>query len=166
MAPHVVIMGVSGSGKTTLGQLLAPATGLEYKDGDDLHPGGNIQKMAAGIPLTDEDRLPWLEDVGHWLTAQQAGGIVSCSALKRSYRDVIRSRCPKAVFLHVHGPFELLVARMSARTGHFMPDSLLKSQFATLEDLGPEEVGTVLNATEPPQDLVETALGWLNVQST
>lgn len=161
MRSHIVIMGVSGSGKTTLGSLLAPELGLPYMDGDDLHPQANIEKMSVGIPLTDIDRAPWLAEVGRWLAEHPDGGIIGCSALKRIYRDQIRSHCPKAVFLHVHGSFDLLMMRMSNRTGHFMPASLLKSQFDTLQPLEADEVGIVLDVALPPQELAQAASDWL-----
>ena len=121
MPQHVVIMGVSGSGKTTVGELLSPLLGLVYRDGDDMHPQANIDKMSSGIPLSDDDRWPWLESIGRWLDSHQEGAMIGCSALKRTYRDLIRSHCPTAVFLHVHGDFDLLLERMALRKGHFMP---------------------------------------------
>ncbi|MDO5077006.1 gluconokinase [Corynebacterium sp.] len=159
---HIVVMGVSGCGKTSVGRLLAPLLELEYRDGDDMHPRTNIEKMAAGIPLTDEDRWPWLRDIGTWLAAQPEGAVVGCSALRRSYRDLIRSLCPGVAFIHLHGDFDLLLERMNAREGHFMPASLLQSQFDTLEPLGPDERGVVLDVVDSPEALAQQAFRWLS----
>src|SRR4051794_10885511 len=131
-APSVVVMGVSGSGKSTVGAALAQRLGVPFEDGDDLHPAANIAKMSAGVPLDDEDRYPWLEAIGEWLAAHQAGGgVVSSSALKRKYRDQLRRHVPGLEFLHLHGSREVIAARQATRAGHFMPASLLASQFAT-----------------------------------
>lgn len=154
-------MGVSGCGKTSVGRLLAPLLELEYRDGDDMHPRTNIEKMAAGIPLTDEDRWPWLRDIGTWLAAQRDGAVVGCSALRRSYRNLIRSLCPGVTFIHLHGDFDLLRERMNAREGHFMPASLLQSQFDTLEPLGPDERGVMLDVVDSPEALAQQAASWL-----
>lgn len=160
-APRIVVMGVSGSGKSTVGALMGHEMKLPYVDGDDLHPESNIKKMAEGIPLTDEDRWPWLEDVGAWLAEQKDGGIIGCSALKRSYRDQIRSAAPDAIFVHVHGPRELLQDRMETRPGHFMPPSLLESQIDTLEPLTYDEVGAVFDVTFPVDRIVADAQEWI-----
>lgn len=158
---HVVIMGVSASGKSTIGKALAPLVGLEYRDGDDMHPASNIAKMEAGTPLDDDDRWPWLESIGKWLAAHPEGAMVGCSALKRSYRDLIRSLCPDAVFLHVHGDFDVLYDRMSHRPGHFMPPKLLRSQFDTLELLADDEPGQLFDVTDPPEVIAQAAAQWL-----
>lgn len=158
---HIVVMGVSGSGKTTVGDLLGQHLGLPYRDGDDLHPQSNIDKMSAGEPLTDEDRWPWLHLVGQWLADHPGGGIIGCSALKRSYRDMIRESAPNLAFVHVHGTPELLHERMQHRPGHFMPADLLKSQFETLEELAPDETGEVFDIAEPPARVVDRVLTWL-----
>lgn len=158
---HVVVMGVSGSGKTTTGELLGELLDLPYADGDDLHPRSNIDKMEAGQPLNDEDRWPWLELIGRWLSEHPDGGIIGCSALKRSYRDLIREFAPEVRFIHVHGSREVLWERMSHREGHFMPPELLDSQFATLEKLGPEEPGAVFDVSLPPAEIVRRAAAWL-----
>lgn len=160
-APRVVIMGVSGSGKTTVGELVGAQLGLPYRDGDDLHPQANIEKMARGKALDDADRWPWLELVGGWLEATPSGGIIGCSALKRSYRDLIRRIAPGTVFVHVHGTPELLAERMGKRTGHFMPTSLLRSQLDTLEPLGPDEDGVVVDVAQPPAAVAEEAAAWI-----
>ncbi len=161
MQQYVVVMGVSGSGKTTVGELLPPLVGIVYRDGDDLHPKANIDKMSAGIPLTDDDRWPWLESIGRWLAEHPEGAMIGCSSLKRSYRDLIRSHCPDAVFLHVHGDFDLLLERMSSRKGHFMPASLLQSQFDTLEPLEADEAGRVFDVHDPPEEIARQAALWL-----
>ena len=139
MTHRIVIMGVSGCGKSTVGVALAEAIGISYRDGDDLHPAANVEKMRAGVPLTDADRLPWLDRVAEVL-CHEAPVIVGCSALRRVYRDRIRAGAGGTVrFVHLAGSRELIAARMAARTGHYMPTSLLDSQFATLEPPGPEE---------------------------
>jgi len=139
MTHRIVIMGVSGCGKSTVGVALAEAIGISYRDGDDLHPAANVEKMRAGVPLTDADRLPWLDRVAEVLRGE-APVIVGCSALRRVYRDRIRAGAGGTVrFVHLVGSRDLIAARMAARTGHYMPTSLLDSQFATLEPPGPEE---------------------------
>lgn len=162
MTHHIVVMGVSGSGKTTIGNLLSEKLDLPYRDGDDLHPQANIDKMAAGTPLTDEDRWPWLELVGQWLTDHPDGGVIGCSSLKRSYRDLIREAAPEVKFVHVHGTRAVLDKRMSRRPGHFMPTSLLDSQLETLEELGPDEPGKVFDIADRAEVLAEKVVDWLN----
>jgi gluconokinase len=143
MSLRVVIMGVAGCGKSSVGEGLALRLGIPYRDGDDLHPVENVEKMRAGIPLTDADRWPWLDRVAGVL-ATEAPVIVGCSALKRAYRDRIRAGADGPVqFVHLTGSREVILARMAARKGHYMPTSLLDSQFATLEAPGPEEALTV-----------------------
>lgn len=137
-------MGVSGSGKSTVGEYLAAELGVPFADADDLHPAANVAKMAAGHPLTDEDREPWLGLVGAELAAARGTGLVmACSALTRRYRDLIRAEAPETVFAYLHGSRELLAERMGARQGHFMPTTLLDSQLATLEEPGDDEGVTV-----------------------
>jgi gluconokinase len=136
---RVVIMGVSGCGKSSVGEGLAERLGIPYRDGDDLHPPANVEKMRAGVPLTDEDRLPWLDRVAEVL-ATEAPVIVGCSALRRAYRDRLRAGAGGSVqFIHLTGSRNLIAGRMAARTGHYMPPSLLDSQFAALEAPGPDE---------------------------
>lgn len=153
---QVVVMGVSGSGKSTVGEQLAARLGVPFVDGDALHPPANVAKMASGIPLTDDDRIPWLREVGRVLEDTAPGGVVvACSALKRAYRDLIRSEAPGAVFAELDGSRELLATRMAARPGHFMPVSLLDSQLATLQPLQDDERGMRLDVARPPQELVD-----------
>lgn len=149
-------MGVSAAGKSTVGRALAQALGVPFADADDLHSDANRAKMAAGTPLTDDDRWPWLDAVGDRLQAARATGLVmACSALRRAYRDRIRSVAPDVVFVHLHGTRELLAARIAARTDHFMPSTLLESQLATLEPLEPDEAGLVMDVGMPVADLVD-----------
>jgi len=140
--PAIVVMGVSGSGKTTIGRALALAHGLDFVDGDDLHPAANVAKMHAGTPLDDIDRAPWLDAVGATLAdrvAHPAGIVVACSALKRTYRDRLRVASGGCRFLYLALPRETAVLRVGHRPGHFMPASLVANQFATLEVPGPDE---------------------------
>lgn len=151
LQPVLVIMGVSGSGKSTIAEALAAQLGWDFAEGDALHPESNVEKMAAGIPLDDADRWPWLEKVASWIRAHtDAGrpGIITCSALKRVYRDVLRG--PDVVFVHLRGDAELIGERITHRTGHFMPSTLLASQLATLEPLGDDERHIVVDAGRGP----------------
>jgi gluconokinase len=157
-AAHVVVMGVSGSGKSTVGSALAQRLRVAYVDADTLHPAANIAKMAAGEPLDDGDRYPWLAKVGDWLAAQHDGGVVSCSALKRKYRDQLRARCPSTEFLHVDGSPELIGRRLAARSGHFMPPSLLASQLDALEALGADERGCTVDVGQDVAAIVDAYL--------
>ncbi len=156
-SPVLVVMGVTGTGKTTVAELLVERLGWELREGDALHPAANIAKMSAGVPLTDEDRWPWLDRIGAWideLTAGDTPGIVTCSAIKRSYRD--RLRRPNVTFVHIAGDRATLAARLASRRDHFMPASLLDSQLATLEVPGPDEnVITVDLADSPAREVAE-----------
>ena len=158
---HVIAMGVSGSGKSTVGQLLADELGGKFIDGDDLHPAANVEKMAAGIPLDDADREPWLREIGARMGAARGTLVIGSSALRRKYRDLIRAAAPDTVFVHLDGSRELLAERMATRPGHFMPPSLLDSQLATLEPLDPDEDGKVFNIAETPEDIAREAADWL-----
>lgn len=156
-------MGVSGTGKTTVAGQLAEHFGWEFIEGDSLHPPANIEKMSAGTPLDDEDRRPWLESLGRLLAFHHDDGlssVLTCSALKRAYRDVLRSGVPDdtVFFVHLAAPSEVLRERMEARE-HFMPPSLLQSQFDTLEPLGPDELGVVVDVSQPVADVVVEAIG-------
>ncbi|MBP1234045.1 beta-N-acetylhexosaminidase [Arthrobacter sp. PvP102] len=156
---RIIVMGVSGCGKTTIGDLVARELGVPFLDGDSLHPVENVAKMAAGMPLTDEDRWPWLATVGAELAEAGDGGLVlACSALRRSYRDAIRQQAPDTVFLHLHGSKEVLRARTEGRTGHFMPPALLDSQLATLEPLDADEAGIVVDIAAPVDQVVAEAM--------
>ena len=159
-------MGVSGSGKTTIAGRLAAHLLYVFADGDDFHPPQNVAKMARGEPLTDADREPWLQTLGQWIAKHHRGGlstVLACSALKRRYRDTLRSAVPPrhAVFIHLDAPRALLLERMQHRTGHYMPPALLDSQLATLEPLAPDEHGIVLDAAATADTLVEQTLASL-----
>ncbi|MFE9094738.1 gluconokinase [Streptomyces sp. NPDC007264] len=158
--PHVVVvMGVAGTGKTTIGPLLAARLGVPYAEGDDFHPPANVAKMAAGTPLGDEDRRPWLDAIGAWAHGRAGlGGVVSCSALKRSYRDRLRAAAPDLVFVHLAGDRPLIEDRMAHRRGHFMPTALLDSQFATLQPLERDEAGVVVDVSGTPEEIASRAL--------
>ena len=154
-APVLVVMGVSGSGKSTVGAALAQRLGVPFEDADDLHPPANIAKMSAGEALDDDDRYPWLEAIGAWLAAHPDGGVMSCSALKRRYRDQLRRHTDAVEFLHLEGSHEVIAARQASRPGHFMPASLLASQFATLEPLGADEAGVVIDVDQSVDAIVQ-----------
>lgn len=147
----VVLMGVAGSGKSTVGALVASQLGWPFQEGDLLHPPGNVAKMAAGQPLNDEDRWPWLARIREWITAH-SDGVITCSALKRSYRDVLRD--PHVVFVHLTGTRDQLLGRLSARPGHFMPAALLDSQLADLEPPGPDESAFAVDICSTPTEQV------------
>jgi gluconokinase len=150
----IVIMGVSGCGKTSVGEGLSARLGIPYRDGDDLHPPANVEKMRAGIPLTDDDRWPWLDRVAAVL-AKDAPVIIGCSALRRAYRDRLRAGAGGPVhFIYLAGSRDLIASRLSARTGHFMPPSLLDSQFALLEPPGPDEA-QMMNIDQPLPTLID-----------
>lgn len=153
----VVVMGVASAGKTRVAKLIEKRAGWRRIEGDDLHPEANREKMSAGTPLTDEDRWPWLDAIGSELAKAAAEGaslVVTCSALKRGYRDRLRSHCPELRFLHLHGPKTLLQQRMSGRKGHFMPASLLPSQLATLEMPGKDETDVIHGDIRRPVDRI------------
>lgn len=149
MKPVLVVMGVCGAGKSTVGAALAQQLGATFVDSDSLHPPANVAKMAAGTPLTDEDRWPWLERVGSQLASEHTEGIVvACSALKRAYRDAIRAQAPSAMFVQLDVALPLLQSRLAQRPGHFMPPSLLNSQLETLEPLQADETGLTVSTGE------------------
>lgn len=160
-APLIVVMGVSGCGKSTVGALIANRLAIPFVDADSLHPLANIEKMAAGTPLTDDDRRPWLARVGEVLADAGRTGdgvVVACSALRRSYRDAISAVEPRVLFVHLSGTKEVLASRLQGRSGHFMPGSLLDSQLATLEPLQPDERGVVIDIDAPVADIVASAV--------
>jgi gluconokinase len=153
--PALVVMGVSGSGKSTVGAALAQRLRVPFADADDFHPAANVAKMTAGHALDDEDRRPWLEAIGEWLSEHRDGAVVSCSALKRAYRDQLRGHLPTIRFVHLDGSREVIARRQASRPGHFMPASLLDSQFATLEPLEPDEEGVVIDVDQSVDDIVQ-----------
>ncbi|MCQ4041779.1 gluconokinase [Streptantibioticus rubrisoli] len=162
MSHLVVVMGVSGSGKSTVGGLLAERLAVPYAEADDFHPPANIAKMSAGHPLDDADRAPWLDAIAAWITERGGkGGVISCSALKRRYRDRLRAAAPDLFFIHLDGPEELIAARLAARMEHFMPAGLLRSQLEALEPLEPDEAGAVIPIEGGPAQIAEQALAAL-----
>ncbi len=162
----IVVMGVAGTGKTTIGPLVAAELGVPYAEGDDFHPPANIAKMSAGVPLDDADRGPWLDAIGAWAHGRAGrGGVVSSSALKRSYRDRLRAAAPGAVFLHLTGDRALIEARMAERKGHFMPTALLDSQFDTLEPLGDDEAGVAVDVSGTPREIAARAVAALRART-
>lgn len=168
-APTVVVMGVSGCGKSTIGIGLAKALGIDYLEGDDLHSPENVARMRAGIALTDEQRRGWLEALSDHLArahAQSRGLVVSCSALKRSYRDILRRGAPQLRLVYLHGDRALLAERTASRKGHYMPASLLDSQLATLEPPGDDEHVLACDLALEPQVIVQRAAAWLGGPET
>lgn len=163
---HLVVMGVAGSGKSTVAQALHRRLGWPLAEGDDFHPPENIAKMSSGQPLTDDDRWPWLDLIVAWTADEDAQGkstIVTCSALRRIYRERLSAAPGRTLFLHLTGTQELLGERMSARTDHFMPPTLLPSQFATLEPLEADEFGVDVNVDADTSDIVHEAVVRLNL---
>jgi len=161
----LVVMGVSGTGKSTVAGILAGSLGWDLQEGDDLHPPGNVAKMASGQALTDDDRGPWLDEIAAWIARQvESGrpGIVTCSALKRSYRD--RLSGPHVMFVHLAGSSEQIASRLSSRLDHFMPASLLSSQLATLEELEPDERGIVVTLARGPTEEAEEIMRRLHLE--
>jgi gluconokinase len=164
--PRIVVMGVSGSGKTTVGQLLAQRLALPFADADDLHSADAKAKMAAGHPLTDADRGPWLARCAEWLASgkgpegspEKYGGVLACSALKRSYRDILRTGNPTLCFLHLAGDSSVVAERVSERAHHFMPAELVPSQYDALEPLQPDERGVVVGFTLGPAVIIDRFL--------
>jgi gluconokinase len=164
---HVVVMGVSGSGKSTVAKGISTVTGWEFAEGDAFHSDANVAKMRAGEPLTDEDRWPWLEAIGAWISSKEQAGesaVITCSALRRAYRDVLCRDRPHVRFLHVTAPSEVIRDRMEHRAGHYMPASLLPSQLATLEPLQPEEPGTVISNEGTAAVVLDRALSALGLR--
>ncbi|MBV8185692.1 MAG: gluconokinase [Alphaproteobacteria bacterium] len=160
----VVVMGVSASGKTTVARLLAERLHAAFQEGDALHPAANVEKMKNGIPLTDADRLPWLhriaQRIDEWRLAGQSG-VLTCSALKRSYREIIVGDRPEVRLVYLKGSHALIRRRIEARHGHFMPASLLDSQFATLEEPGPDERPVTVDIDAAPERIADEVVSRL-----
>ncbi|XAS76393.1 gluconokinase [Dermatophilaceae bacterium Sec6.4] len=157
----VIVMGVSGSGKTTVARGIAQEMGWTFAEGDDFHSEENVAKMARGVALTDDDRWPWLREIGAWISAREQAGqsaVITCSALKRTYRDLLREGRSGVQFVLIDVPVQELERRLVARTDHYMSPSLLPSQLATLEPLQDDEPGIVVHAADTPQETVQRAL--------
>jgi gluconokinase len=157
----IVVMGVSGAGKSTVAAELVSRLGWDFAEGDEFHPPENVAKMHAGIPLTDEDRWPWLRRLAGWIGEHEAAGrnaVVTCSALKRAYRDLLRDGHPSVWFAHVRAAPELILQRVEARRGHYMPPSLLGSQLEILEPLEDDEPGTQISGVDPAPQVAEHVL--------
>jgi 6-phosphogluconate dehydrogenase/gluconokinase len=162
---HLVVMGVSGTGKSTIAQALRDRLDWAFAEGDDYHPPANVEKMANGRPLVDEDRWPWLQLLSDWTAEHEARGehtLLTCSALKHSYRELLRRGGPGTYFVHLVGDKGLLLERMGSRE-HFMPSSLLESQLDTLENLGPDERGMVVDVANPPERIARMVLAQLDL---
>jgi gluconokinase len=163
----IVVMGVSGSGKSTVAATLVDRLGWQFAEGDDFHPPANVEKMRAGHPLDDEDRWPWLRSVAAWIGEHEKAGrdvVVTCSALKRSYRDLLRDGHPSVWFAHVTADPDLIRERIEHRTGHYMPASLLDSQLATLEPLEDDEPGASISGAAPPAAVADELLAVLDAE--
>ena len=165
---QLVVMGVSGVGKTTVAKELSARVGWTFTEGDEFHSEAAVATMAAGRPLTDEDRWPWLRRIGGWMSEQIAAGrpsVVTCSALRRAYRDVLADGRPEVVFCHLVGDREQVAGRLDRRTGHYMPASLLASQLAVLEPLQPDERGVTVSAEGTPDEVVARVLAKLDLEA-
>ena len=163
----IVVMGVSGCGKSTIGKALAERLGMAFFDGDDFHPAANRQKMENGTPLNDNDRAPWLAAIcthANELLQRDKSLIVACSALKRAYREHLRSVDPKPLFVHLHAPQEIIAERQAARPGHFMPPGLLPSQYETLESASDEPDVIEVSVDQPLAKAVESAVASVNAK--
>ena len=161
----IVVMGVSGSGKSTIGRPVAERLGCPFRDADSFHPKANIEKMRSGEPLTDDDRWPWLEAIADWIAEHRAAGttcVVTCSALKRAYRDIVTNNQSRDVRLvYLKGDFDLIAARLKARKGHFMPPALLQSQFAALEEPDADEHPITVSIDAPPEQIAAQVIAKL-----
>ncbi len=164
---QLIVMGVAGAGKTTIAGLLSARLGCELADADEFHPPSNVAKMSAGIPLTDEDRWPWLDAIAAWIRARDEAGrtaVVTCSALKRAYRRVLQAASPHGLFVHLTGAPALIAERIGARRGHFMPPAMLASQLAILEPLGTDEPGITVDVAAAPEALADRILATLGLE--
>jgi gluconokinase len=163
----IVVMGVSGAGKSTVAGELVARLGWDFAEGDEFHPPENVEKMRAGIPLDDDDRWPWLRTLAAWIGEHEKAGksaVVTCSALKRSYRDLLRDGHPSVWFAHVTADAEQIRDRVQRRTGHYMPPSLLDSQLATLEPLQDDEPGASVSGAGEPDEVVDALLATLRAE--
>jgi carbohydrate kinase (thermoresistant glucokinase family) len=157
----LIVMGVSGCGKTTIAELLSRELGWEYRDGDEFHPKSNVEKMHSGTPLTDDDRWPWLKAIAAWIDNKRQAGehtIVTCSALKKSYRDILIGPRKDVGLIYLKGTEDLIAERLSKRHGHFMPKALLRSQFQTLQEPGPDEHPVTVSIAPAPEEIAATIL--------
>lgn len=164
-----IVMGVSGSGKTTVAVLLAAALGCQFQEGDDLHPAANVEKMSSGKPLNDADRLPWLQKIAAEIDGWRArgeSGVLTCSALKRSYRDIIIGDRPDVTLVYLKGDYDLIHRRMATRQGHFMPVNLLDSQFAALQEPTPDEQPIVVDVTRRPAEIITEIVHQLELRQS
>lgn len=164
---HVVVMGVSGCGKTTVAEHLASQWGVAVADADSFHPQSNVDKMASGVPLNDADRAPWLDLLVEWMDSRAAAGqstVMSCSALKKQYRDRLRAAAGTVVFVHLVVDKKTNAERLKHRAGHFMPAALLQSQLDTLEELGPDELGLQVDNNRPLEEVMQDINAWLERQ--
>jgi carbohydrate kinase (thermoresistant glucokinase family) len=161
----VVVMGVSGAGKSTVGKLIAADLRCDFRDADSFHPKANIEKMSRGEALTDEDRWPWLRAIADWIAERRAAGetgVVTCSALKRAYRDIVTQRQSADVRLvYLKGDFDLIAARLKARKGHFMPPGLLRSQFQALQEPGGDEHAITVSIDATPEEIAARVMACL-----
>jgi gluconokinase len=168
-ATHLVVMGVAGSGKSTIAAALSRQLGWAWAEADEFHPEANIRKMSQGTPLQDEDRWPWLQEIQNWMTTKAQAGestVLTCSALKQSYRQLLAQAEGRVLFLHLHGEADLIGQRMQGREGHFMPPTLLPSQLATLEPLSDDELASGslrLDISKSPEELVRTIIAVLQL---
>lgn len=156
---QIVVMGVTGAGKSTIASILAKRMGCELAEADAFHSPANIAKMSSGTPLNDHDRWPWLWDIAGWIHERERHGrsaVIACSALRHAYRDILRASSPHVFFVHLVGPRELIIDRLERRAGHFMPPSLLDSQYATLEPLRMDEHGITVDVSRPLEESVGT----------